>query len=240
MTNSLGYTTDNIVKLNVGGELFSTFYDTIIKSSYFLNLLNEEKMSSKTIINKNEIFIDRSGELFRDILYFLRTQLLFASDIKKLRSLQKEAEFYQIEDMIQASNSEIKNLLKDDQRAPIIITDICKLKSTKENPKYVILEENRVSKVYEILDLMHVYTNSCYKHHNSNCNGCINTNKKNPKIHFKPYQQKNNLIYSEMPEGLYNRIVNMMLWSTQAIAQLRVKLCKAVSYVIHSNKKIFI
>jgi hypothetical protein len=190
MSNSLGYTTDSIVKLNVGGELFSTFYCTVIKSSYFLNLLNEEKMSSKTIINKNEIFIDRSGELFRDILYFLRTQLLFASDIEKLRSLQKEAEFYQIQDMIQASNSEIENLLKDDQQAPVIITDICKLKSTKENPKYVILEENRVSKVYEILDLIHVYTDSCYKQYNSNCNGCISTNRKIPKFILSPTNKK--------------------------------------------------
>lgn len=73
MSNNLCYATDNIVKLNVGSESFSTLYGTITKSRYFFNLLNEETMSSKTIINKNEIFIDRSGELFLDILYFLRT-----------------------------------------------------------------------------------------------------------------------------------------------------------------------
>ncbi|EPB91710.1 hypothetical protein HMPREF1544_01421 [Mucor circinelloides 1006PhL] len=91
-----------IIKLNVGGTSFSTFHGTLAKSNYFANLLSTQSMTSKTLLNKEEIFIDRSGELFRDILFYLRTGFVTSSDKKKLLSLKKEAEFYQLKEMIEA------------------------------------------------------------------------------------------------------------------------------------------
>lgn len=79
-----------IIKLNVGGTSFSTFQDTLAKSNYFANLLSTQSMTSKTLLNKEEIFIDRSGELFRDILFYLRTGFVTSSDKKKLLSLKKK------------------------------------------------------------------------------------------------------------------------------------------------------
>ncbi|KAG2211019.1 hypothetical protein INT46_010926 [Mucor plumbeus] len=98
---------NTIVKLNVGGKLFKTFYSTLSTSTFFQNLLNKDVMESKTIINDGEIFIDRSAILFRDILLFLRTSIIFAFDIDKLNALQLEAEYYQIESMIQAVQASI-------------------------------------------------------------------------------------------------------------------------------------
>lgn len=112
--------------------------------------------------------------------------MVFASDIDKLRSLQEEAKFYQIDDMIVVSENEIENLLKDDQRVPVIIADLNQLKSTTKSPKYVVLEENGVSRTYKILDLIHVYDNLC----NTNCFRCTGNLRRIPKFISRPTNKK--------------------------------------------------
>src|SRR4051812_5024134 len=70
---------NEIVKLNVGGTLFTTRVSTLLSSpsSLFTKLLSQSREG------KDEIFFDRSPELFSYILQFLRTRVL---NIRRLKS----------------------------------------------------------------------------------------------------------------------------------------------------------
>ena len=58
------------VYINVGGEIFETYLDTIMQLPYFQGKLNlESKIDSS---RENPIFIDRDPKIFRHILNFLR------------------------------------------------------------------------------------------------------------------------------------------------------------------------
>lgn len=93
---------DTVIKLNIGGVPYYTYFDTLKRSSYFINLLNGE-MEQKTLVNGDEIFIDRSGQLFGHILEFLRTGSLGSveDDIKMLCKIREEAEYYQLNELIE-------------------------------------------------------------------------------------------------------------------------------------------
>lgn len=53
------------IKLNVGGQLFTTTKETLIQSAYFEALLNRWPP-------EEEIFIDRSPHIFKHVLSLLR------------------------------------------------------------------------------------------------------------------------------------------------------------------------
>lgn len=55
----------NLVKLNVGGTIFTTFKTTLIKAKYFESYFERWD-------NKEEIFIDESPKLFEHVLCYLR------------------------------------------------------------------------------------------------------------------------------------------------------------------------
>lgn len=100
---------DTVIKLNIGGVPYYTYFDTLKRSSYFINLLNGE-MEQKTLVNGDEIFIDRSGQLFGHILEFLRTGSLGSveDDIKMLCKIREEAEYYQLDELIETIDGKIK------------------------------------------------------------------------------------------------------------------------------------
>lgn len=56
---------NNIVKLNVGGTIFTTFKSTLIKAGYFESYFERWN-------NGEEIFIDESPKLFEHVLCYLR------------------------------------------------------------------------------------------------------------------------------------------------------------------------
>ena len=56
------------IKLNIGGEIFETTINTLQNSIYFVTLL-QEKNNNK---NNEDIFIDRSPNLFVHVLNYLR------------------------------------------------------------------------------------------------------------------------------------------------------------------------
>ncbi|KAL0135622.1 BTB/POZ protein [Mucor lusitanicus] len=149
------YKPESIIKLNVGGTPFTTFYTTLAQSEFFVHLLDESTLSSKTITSNNEIFIDRSGKLFDDILYYLRTHSVFANDFDTLRLLQEEANYYQLEGMVEASEKEIKRLLEiDTEKTSFILKDADTL---KERSNYIVLAEQADQfRVYEVLDVINI------------------------------------------------------------------------------------
>ncbi|KAF1797791.1 BTB/POZ protein [Mucor lusitanicus] len=180
------YKPESIIKLNVGGTPFTTFYTTLAQSEFFVHLLDESTLSSKTITSNNEIFIDRSGKLFDDILYYLRTHSVFANDFDTLRLLQEEANYYQLEGMVEASEKEIKRLLEiDTEKTSFILKDADTL---KERSNYIVLAEQADQfRVYEVLDVINV-VKFCTYHGKLYCPGCngIHSSQIIPKLLLYP------------------------------------------------------
>lgn len=163
------YTADTIIKLNVGGELFMTLYSTLSKSVYFANFLNNT-MGIKTMVNGDEIFLDRSAELFREILLYLRTSKVFCRDLQKLQSLQEKAEYFPLPEMIQAIETKKMELRKCDQLPEIYLKSLQEM--TKQHPKiadkkrkFKLIEETEgSSKTFSIVDTIYVASSKCTRH----------------------------------------------------------------------------
>ena len=84
---------NKIVRLNVGGHLFTTYKATLCKSPYFQALCSG-KFNDK-LADDGSYFIDRNGEHFRYLLDFLRCGFV---EIPSARAstLQHEAHYFQI------------------------------------------------------------------------------------------------------------------------------------------------
>lgn len=76
----------DIIKINVGGTRFETTRSTLMKSKYF------EAMLMRWNDNKNEIFVDRDPDNFREILKLLRDD----NHVLK-KNIEYELDFYQID-----------------------------------------------------------------------------------------------------------------------------------------------
>ncbi|XP_078354268.1 uncharacterized protein LOC144638851 isoform X2 [Oculina patagonica] len=90
-----------MVKLNVGGHFFSTSLETLTKDAgSMLHAMFSGRFETKPS-EDGSYFIDRDGTHFRYILNYLRTgQLIVPEDKIIRRELLAEAEFYQVEGMI--------------------------------------------------------------------------------------------------------------------------------------------
>ncbi|KAL9951567.1 hypothetical protein ACROYT_G044251 [Oculina patagonica] len=90
-----------MVKLNVGGHLFSTSLETLTKDpGTMLHAMFSGRFDTKPS-EDGTYFIDRDGTHFRYILNYLRTEKLTVPEDKIIREeLLTEAEFYQVEGII--------------------------------------------------------------------------------------------------------------------------------------------
>ncbi|KAG1440812.1 hypothetical protein G6F56_011762 [Rhizopus delemar] len=102
---------ERVIKLNIGGVSYYTYHDTLKRSPYFMNLLDGE-MKKKTLVNGDEIFIDRNGILFEHVIEYLRTGSLesIEDDKQTLQRLREEAEYYQLRDLIDSIDSLSENV----------------------------------------------------------------------------------------------------------------------------------
>ena len=103
----------NKVKLDVGGNIFSTSVSTLCK--YGSSMLSA-MFSGRHNLTESEdgtFFIDRDGTYFRYILNFLRGRILDASDLPSdrhvLREIKQEADFYQLNDLVQFIDDVLAN-----------------------------------------------------------------------------------------------------------------------------------
>ncbi|KAI8637831.1 hypothetical protein BD408DRAFT_40163 [Parasitella parasitica] len=171
----------DIVKLNVGGELFMTYRNTIMKSdaTHLINLVNQSA--------QDEIYIDRSSELFQDIMLYIRESVILVKDLKKLHALAKEAVFYDTKSMVRKLETvivEAEELQKKQMTKPkVVLKDILKMsntfqQSTVASPKYRIIEEqDGVSQEYHLIDIVYVKDiNRCFDHGKAYCS-CSSTPK---------------------------------------------------------------
>ena len=77
-------TTGNIITIDVGGQIFRTFYETIKQSGFFRNII-------ENCSNVEPIFVDRSPKGFNHILQFLRS-----SDYKVPATYKEDLDYYDI------------------------------------------------------------------------------------------------------------------------------------------------
>ncbi|XP_028408907.1 uncharacterized protein LOC114531501 [Dendronephthya gigantea] len=88
------------VKLNVGGQIFKTSLETLVKDpDSMLAAMFSERFDVKPDEEDGAYFIDRDGTHFRYILNYLRTgKLIYPNENKILANeLYIEAEFYQLD-----------------------------------------------------------------------------------------------------------------------------------------------
>ena len=90
------------VKLNVGGHYFTTSVQTLNKDSgSMLHAMFSGRFDTKPS-EDGSYFIDRDGTHFRYILNYLRTGQLLLPDDKLIKNeLLAEAQFYQIQEMVE-------------------------------------------------------------------------------------------------------------------------------------------
>jgi hypothetical protein len=86
-----------IVRLNVGGQLFLTTKTTLIGrgENFFVPLINGEFSTLKD--ETGAYFVDRNGSYFAPILDYLRNGTLIVPQGLKLESILQEASFYSID-----------------------------------------------------------------------------------------------------------------------------------------------
>ncbi len=93
----------DIIRLNVGGIPYTTTKATLSKyPNSMIGAMFNGSMST-TVDDDGRYFIDRDGEMFAHVLNFLRSSRLALPDgFKCFDQLAVEADFYQIEPLIQA------------------------------------------------------------------------------------------------------------------------------------------
>ncbi|XP_078681685.1 uncharacterized protein LOC144916433, partial [Branchiostoma floridae x Branchiostoma belcheri] len=94
---------NDIVTLDVGGHVYRTAMTTLTR--YPDSMLGAMFGGDLGALRDDQgrYFIDRDGALFRHVLNFLRTgQMVLPEDFKELPLLEMEADFYQIQPLIEA------------------------------------------------------------------------------------------------------------------------------------------
>ena len=93
----------SIIDLNVGGHIYTTSLSTLTKYPHSMLGVMFSGRIPVARDSKGNFFIDRDGQTFRFILNFLRSsKLRVPSDPQDREQLIEEADFYQIEPLIDA------------------------------------------------------------------------------------------------------------------------------------------
>ncbi|XP_030634360.1 BTB/POZ domain-containing protein KCTD6a isoform X2 [Chanos chanos] len=150
-----GYMMTRPVTLNVGGHLYTTSLSTLQR--YPDSLLSAMFSGDFPIARDSQgnYFIDRDGTLFRYVLNFLRTsELTLPYNFKEIELLRKEADFYQIEPLVQCLND-----TKPDSPYPLdTFEQVVELSSTRKLSKYsnpvavIITQLTITTKVHALLE----------------------------------------------------------------------------------------
>jgi len=90
----------DLVKLNVGGEIFMTTWDTLTKEKNSMLSAMFAGTIPVRLLSDGSVFIDRDGKMFGKVLNFLRNGTFEPpKDRAAVYELLKEAEFYQLVSM---------------------------------------------------------------------------------------------------------------------------------------------
>jgi len=87
--------TENVIELNVGGQVMTTLRSTLTKHPNSMLAAMFSGLHKLTKDKKGRIFIDRNPEFFKDILEYLRTdELVVYNDKKKNNALEIELDYF--------------------------------------------------------------------------------------------------------------------------------------------------
>ncbi|XP_076446703.1 BTB/POZ domain-containing protein KCTD12-like [Babylonia areolata] len=92
-----------MVELNVGGVLYTTSRDTLLKvpDSLLASAFSDSSVSQLVRDSKGKIFIDRDGVLFRYVLDYLRNfKLVLPENFHERERLKQEAEYFRLPDLM--------------------------------------------------------------------------------------------------------------------------------------------
>ncbi|XP_071499030.1 BTB/POZ domain-containing protein KCTD21-like [Diadema antillarum] len=94
---------DDFVNINVGGTIYTASRATLCRfPDSMLGSMFSDRLPS-TRDEKGNYLIDGDGPLFRHVLNFLRrSALVLPEDFKELDMLAQEADYYQINELIDA------------------------------------------------------------------------------------------------------------------------------------------
>ncbi|XP_064156411.1 BTB/POZ domain-containing protein KCTD6 isoform X1 [Anguilla rostrata] len=141
------------VTLNVGGHLYTTSLSTLQRypDSMLGAMFGGDFPSARDA--QGHYFIDRDGPLFRHVLNFLRTsELTLPTDFKETELLRKEADFYQIEPLIQCLRDP-KPLYPLDTFEQVVELSSTRKLSKYSNPVAVIITQLTITtKVHALLE----------------------------------------------------------------------------------------
>lgn len=93
------------VFLNVGGHAFETTASTLSRAEYFDALMRWHSEATQPI------FLDRDGRYFIYILNFLRGSSVLPDDIEIIKHLIVEADFYNLNDLLEKLRSHQNKIL---------------------------------------------------------------------------------------------------------------------------------
>jgi len=111
------YKRGDIVKLNVGGQLFTTTFDTLTKEDSMIRTMFNGTFPVHQVVD-GSVFIDRDPKYFDMVLNYMRSGGLEPPrDKNVLMELWKEAEFYQLTGMIEI----LENQLKEENGSPSLM-----------------------------------------------------------------------------------------------------------------------
>ncbi len=134
---------DDVVKLNVGGVLFTTTIETLYHIYYFRKLIDE---STPTLFTDGYYFINRDGNLFNYIFKFVRDNempIVNYKSINELKKVVKEALYYQYELLSIDLNKKIEEYEKNPDKF-ILVTEY----------RYTYLLKNISNKLEQGYDLV--------------------------------------------------------------------------------------
>ena len=145
----------DIVGLNVGGSVYRTTVATLTRyPRSMLGAMFSDDMP-KTTDQDGNYFIDRDGSLFQYVLNFLRSPELPQIDDQRLLSqLAVEADFFQIEPMIQAVDEQ-RSQAKVAKPSPTKFGHFLEIRAFQGDPKHTYTV---ICACTEILDKLPLYT----------------------------------------------------------------------------------
>ena len=148
------------VRLNVGGTTYRTTQATLTR--YPASMLGAMFSDSTPKITEDDgsYFIDRDGTLFQYVLNFLRSpQLPQIEDVKLLSQLSIEADFFQIEPMIQAINEQ-KSQLRGVHPSPAKYGHFLEIRAFQGSPKHTYTIVCACTQILENFPLQHLLGDS--------------------------------------------------------------------------------
>ncbi|CAL2033871.1 unnamed protein product [Caenorhabditis brenneri] len=111
----------NIVKLDIGGNIFKTSRSTLTKFDGFFKTMLETEIPLE-IDETGAIFIDRDPKHFRLILNYMRDGFVSIPDSRAdIQEIQAEAQFYLLDDLVELCAAKLPEELP--VKLPIIESD---------------------------------------------------------------------------------------------------------------------